>query len=157
MELMPIQMKTDITVRDFEVKDLPVCWDISLDLWGWDIAEKIEDEMMDKFDTPSKFPPYFCVAETEGRIVGFSGCRRALVMSNAWEMIWNNVHFDFQRRGIGRLMIEYRLEQIKKKGGTIVFTMTKLPQLPGGSGFEIVSRIDGWYLMVNKLGSVDIT
>jgi len=157
MEPMPIQMKTEIIVRDFEVDDLEACWDISLDLWGWDISEKIQDEMMDKFDNPSEFPPHFCVATHDEKIVGFSGYRRALVMSDAWEMIWNNVHSEYQRKGIGRLMVEYRLEQIKARGGKIIFTMTKFPMLPGRSGFQTVSIIDGWNLMVNKLGPVDIT
>ena len=150
-------MKTDYRVRDFKVSDLVNCWEVSFDLWGPTIANKILYEMTDKFDSPSGWPPHFVVVEYKGKIVGFAGYRRALIMTDAWEMIWNNVSKEHQRKGLGSLMAAYRVDKIKELGGKIIFTMTKYPPMPGSVGFETVSVIDGWHLMVNKLGAVDIS
>jgi GNAT superfamily N-acetyltransferase len=143
------------TVRDFEIKDQHACWDISVDLWGEGIANKIQDEMFDVFEFPSGWPPFYCVAECDKKIVGFAGYRRALIMADAWEFSWNNVHKDHQREGIGRILVDYRINKIKEFGGTMIMTMTPYPDLPGKRGFEVVHDFgNGWFLMINKLGPV---
>src|SRR5947208_16948619 len=57
--------------------------------------------------------PYF-VMEHDGTIVGCGGFQ--LEPSVAW-LKWGMIHRDWQRRGLGRLLLMYRLKEINKAGG----------------------------------------
>lgn len=69
----------------------------------------------------SKPNPYFIVAEIDGRVVGYE---MGYDVKGKLYDCYKAIHPDFQRKGIGKLLLEKQLEIAKKRGYKYVFIKT---------------------------------
>jgi len=80
----------------------------------------------------------FSVVEVDGRVVGC--CALAVIWSDLAEIKSLAVAEDFQRKGIGRELVERAVEQAVTLGVEKVFALTLEPVFFEKQGFEVVDK-----------------
>ena len=85
---------------------------------------------------------HYCVALARGRVVGFAGWAKSHVDYDVAEFVWCNVLEDFRGRGIGRLLTDYRLADIKAAGFKTVICGTMVPLIYAAYGFKSLGIYD---------------
>lgn len=144
-------------IRKLKYGDITAVSDIMIDLWGKEIAIHAANEMDEMFFSNSLWPPQYFVAEIDGNVVGFAGFKKMWLMSNSYEIIWNNVKKEYQGQKIGKMLMLKIIENVKSLGGTLIFSMTKNP-IPGlKRGFRKVDEFNGYFLMALELGPTEIS
>jgi GNAT superfamily N-acetyltransferase len=138
-------------VRTLEHEDIQACLDIAAHFWDEKTVLSIYNELKASTLPDQNWPPHYFVTELDSEIVGFAGYRRALYMPHAWEFTWCNVHPDFHRTGVGRLLTELRLDAIRHAGGKIVQAASKNPQHLFQAGFVTMYLTDGWFIVLKTL------
>lgn len=144
------------TIRSMEVADIKACRKIVEDNWDAEIADQAADEMSEMFDSFTRWPPRYFIAENEqNEVVAFAGYKAAWLMSNTYELIWVNVRKDVQGAGLGKVLTERRLAEIAAKGGSAVLMMTQKPEYFKQFDFEPIHEYYGpkgsWTLMTKQL------
>ena len=99
------------------------------------VAEKIHEELKD----PNI---HYCVALARGRVIGFAGWSKSNIDYDVAEFVWCNVLEDFRGRGIGRLLTDYRLADIRAAGFKAVICGTMVPNIYMAYGFKILGAFD---------------
>lgn len=144
-------------LRDLKFEDIPICQSIVAAHWGAEIAASAVLEMEEMFTSNSRWPPHYYVVENNFEIIGFGGFKSAWLMSNTYELIWVNVAPGAQGMGVGRMLTLARLDEIRRRGGTLVLLMSRRPAFFEQFEFETVCNFDdGMCLMVNQLAPITI-
>lgn len=145
-------------IRDLKYKDLPACAMLVENEWGCETAERAHLQMIEMFRmTEAQLPPQFYVCESiEGDIIGFAGFKATMLMHNEYDLIWIAISPKAQGLGIGKALTKTRLDEIKRRGGTLVALMTEKPNYFLQFGFTVSRVFDGWHLMHLQLGKVGI-
>lgn len=99
------------------------------------VAENIHEELKD----PNI---HYCVALARGRVIGFAGWTRSHTDYDLAELVWTNISADFQGRGIGRLLMDYRIADIKAAGFKAAILGTMKPLIYGAYGFKTIGIYD---------------
>jgi N-acetylglutamate synthase-like GNAT family acetyltransferase len=81
----------------------------------------LRDELEAAFE-PSKFvqPKYF-VVEDNDKVIGFGGYCNCGYDVQAFGLTWCNVNPDYKNQGVGKMLVQARLEAIANEGGKKVF------------------------------------
>ena len=99
---------------------------------------------------------FYFVALAHGTgVKGFAGVKKTHANRYIWEFTWNAVLPEFQKQGIGRALVEKRVELVKEKGGRAIILSTGKPEVYEKYGFEPVYQIPGdWsnVVMMMSLG-----
>lgn len=150
-------MSNEVIIRDLRFCDIPDVQKIIEENWIFEIASKSGLEMKEMFGN-AKWPPHYYVAEMNGQVVGCGGLKSAWLMSNTYELIWINVDKQYQGNGIGKLLIEKRINHIKNLGGTLILLMTQKPWMFSPYQFSY-DRLynDGWVLMSLQLKPISLS
>lgn len=146
-------------IRDLKYKDLPTCAMLVEKEWGCEAAERAHQQMLEMFRlTEAQKPPHFYVAEDSmtGEIIGFAGFEYTMLMKDNYNLIWIAISPKAQGLGLGKALTAQRLNEIKRRGGTLVALMTQKPNYFLQFGFEVTRVFDGWHLMHLQLGKVGI-
>ena len=98
-------------------------------------ADNIHDELKD----PSI---NYCVALARGRVVGFAGWAKSHVDYDLAELVGCNVLADFRGRGIGRLLTDFRLADIRAAGFKAVICGTMVPNIYRAYNFQSLGKFD---------------
>jgi GNAT superfamily N-acetyltransferase len=78
-----------------------------------------------------------------GRIVGFAGWHPSPCCYSIAEFTWCNVEPEFQGRGIGKILFNYRQNEVTNcKYGAIILT-THLTEMYQKYGFSILTKVNG--------------
>ena len=85
---------------------------------------------------------HYCVALARGRVVGFAGWAKSNIDYDVAEFVWCNVLEDFRGRGIGRLLTDYRLADIRAAGFKAVICGTMVPNIYRAYGFKELGVFD---------------
>jgi GNAT superfamily N-acetyltransferase len=144
-----------LIIRDLHRDDILACQMIVAEHWGWPVATHAGLEMGEMF-CHSLWPPYYYVVEDDRGIVGFAGFKASWVMSNTYELIWVNVATRALGNGVGRMLTQKRLDEIKRRGGALVTLMTQKPLFFAKFGFRSLANFDGWELMVRQIAPVTL-
>lgn len=143
-------------LRDLSLIDIPSCQEIVAEHWGIKIADNAVIEMEEMF-SGTRWPPHYYVVEDEIGVVGFGGFTSTRMMSNTFELIWVNVHPRAIGKGVGTMLTRKRLTEIRRRGGNLVFLMTRKSSFFVKFGFRAVANFDGLDLMVNQFAPVAIS
>lgn len=112
-----------------------------VDKQGPEVAQLTEDLLRD----PTALPRYSFIAEQDNQIVGhilFTQARLASDKSHAIQaqiLAPLAVHPEYQRRGIGQLLIQAGLEKLKSEGIDLVFVLGH-PEYYPKAGFEVAAH-----------------
>ena len=86
-----------------------------------DVAEELPRERLSKGDASGYF---FVIAEHYGRMVGYTCYGPIAGSAGSFDLYWIAVHPDFQRRGLGRLLIRETERLIRKSEGGRIYVKT---------------------------------
>lgn len=93
---------------------------------------------------------YF-VALVHGGVKGFAGYKKTGISETVFEFPWCVVTKEYQGKGLGRLLTEHRLAEVKAKGAQAVLLATPHPKIYQRYGFRMVAVLEkDWapYLML---------
>lgn len=100
---------------------------------NWPTDKRVADNIHEELKNPSI---HYCVALARGRVVGFAGWAKSYIDYDVAEFSWCNVIADFRGRGIGRLLTDYRLSDIRAAGFKTVILGTMVPAIYRAYGFK---------------------
>jgi len=143
-------------IREMRGDDVPACVNITFDNWGMNIANRFEDEVRHAWLHGLSDPPVYCVAEEDGLIIGYAGIKSSWIMHGVWDFIWINVSKKHQNKGVGKVLTQSRIDDVKKKGGSVICLMTREWPFFERFGFRIGRVIDGWAHMTLRLKELNI-
>ena len=88
---------------------------------------------------------YYHVALMDGCVVGFGGFKKTGINRRVYEIPWCVVHPEYQKHGIGRLLTERAIEDVRERGGKIIFLSTPSPEFYSRFGFRLIDHIPGMW------------
>lgn len=152
------------SIRKLAAADVQAVIALALSNWPDDerIARSLPLELADMFSNATYRPTFF-VAEIDGEIVGFGGWNWAWHNYDIYEIFWGNVAKGYQGRGIGRQLVEARLEDIAKVAASeplarqsYVTVSTDHREMYERYGFSVIAMMDLWqdpetHLMMKSL------
>jgi|ERR1700722_2073770 len=146
-----------IEIRNIRPSDVDSCHRIVCENWNKEVGKRFLTEVTHAWAMDMEMPPSYYVADNEhGEVVAFAGMMASFLMDGVWDLIWSNVKKEFQREGIGKKLMEYRLNEIKRCNGSVVHLMTQSPAYFSKFGFEIAKSYGSWKLMSLWLGTLTL-
>ncbi|MES2213457.1 MAG: GNAT family N-acetyltransferase [Patescibacteria group bacterium] len=111
-------------------------------------------ELKDMFGKSQVTPIYF-VAEEKGKILGFAGFSQSWMDYSIWTIFWVNVLPNLQKQGIGKLLVDRVIKEIrKKKNAKLILLSAKIPDYyVKHFDFKTIDKVDDSY----DLMSLDIS
>ena len=106
---------------------------------NWPSDKRVTDNIHEELRNPAI---YYCVALARGRVVGFAGWSKSNIDYDLAEFVWANVLSDFRGRGIGRLLTDFRLADIRAAGFKAVICSTMVPLIYGAYGFKTLGTYE---------------
>ena len=100
---------------------------------NWPGDKRVSEEIHDELTNQNI---HYCVALARGRVIGFAGWSKSNIDYDVAEFVWCNVLEDFRGRGIGRLLTDYRLADIRAAGFKAVICGTMVPNIYAAYGFK---------------------
>ena len=106
---------------------------------NWPGDKRVAENIHDELRNPAI---HYCVALARGRVVGFAGWAKSNVDYDLAEFVWSNVLADFRGRGIGRLLTDFRLADIRAAGFKAVICGTMVPNIYRAYNFQSLGKFD---------------
>jgi D-alanine-D-alanine ligase len=113
------------------------------------VAEEVIDSYL---DNPSGSGYHIQVAEVELRVAGYVGYGPAPLTEGTWDLYWIAVYTEKQGGGIGRALMNFAEDEIKRAGGRLIIVETSSKPGYGKTrhfylkqGYEIVGCIPDFY------------
>lgn len=140
------------------------CCPLVAENWGIEAADRCRDQMVEYFKG-GPYAPVFCIADIgdplsrdyQSMPVGFAAYQPSMRMKGSYDLIWIAVHLGFKTLGVGKKLTEWRIEEIKKRGGQMIELVTQKPDYFSKFGFFKLHHLGNeWYLMLKLLKTVDI-
>jgi ribosomal protein S18 acetylase RimI-like enzyme len=115
-------------------------------------VEITRELMVDTIERPTWNNYRFWVAETGGRIAGFTCVSPIHTTPDRYEIYWIAVHPDFHGQGIAMRLTELAIERIRELGGKKLYveTSTRAPYEPArnfylAAGFALEGTLPDYY------------
>ena len=106
---------------------------------NWPGDKRVAENIHEELRNPAI---HYCVALARGRVVGFAGWAKSNVDYDLAEFVWSNVLADFRGRGIGRLLTDFRLADIRAAGFKAVICGTMVPNIYRAYNFQSLGKFD---------------
>lgn len=150
--------------RATEIGDFKFCSDLVMENWGFEPAQRCEGQFAETYGE-SDYAPVFCIADLSDPLsrgyapmpIGFAAYQPSMKMKGSFDLIWIAVHRQYQAHGAGKVLTEWRINDIKKRGGQMIELVTQKPGYFSKFGFFKLHHLGNeWYLMLKLLAKVDI-
>ena len=145
------------SIRPIRMSDVDACCRIVRDNWGRPESERFAQQVSLVWADIEYTPIYYIADNEGGEVVGFAGMMQSYIMYGVWDFIWINVKKEFQKEGVGKRLVEYRLAEIKRCDGRAVHLMTQSPDYFSKFGFSIAQHYGPWKLMTLWLGPLELS
>ena len=91
------------------------------------------EEMEDMFNKGGGPRPIYFIAEEHGKIIGVAGYIQSWMDYNVYQIFWVNVAPGHQRKGIGKMLMERLIKEIRRRKNAhlILLTADAKKNLPG--------------------------
>ena len=103
-----------MNIRTLQEADIPAAAGIVGKNYSPVYAESAAREFQDMFGTAAIKPNYI-VAEEEGDILGVAGFIQSWMDYNVYNIFWVNVDPEHQRQGVGKLLMQKVIDEIKSQ------------------------------------------
>lgn len=140
-------------IRFLEQKDIPQC--VGIMKQNYPTAHKyhkrISIELTAMFvDTTN--PPQYFVIEKEQKVIGFAGFSQSWMDYDVYEVYWVNIDPQYQRHGLGSVLINRIIEEVCNRNGARILLTTTSPAFYEQFGFTVFEKMPGEYsLMMLRL------
>lgn len=143
-------------IRPIEIADVACCQEIVRANWDEAAGRRFAAEVSQVWALDMENPPQFFVVEVQGRVLGFAGMVRSMLMQGVWDFTYLAVDPNFHGNGIGAVLVTHRLREAERQGATVIHLMTQKPDYFARWGFQFLRRYDGegWCLLSRPIGSV---
>lgn len=144
--------------------DIDFCCEMAMSNWGLAAADRCHLQMIESMKK-GPYSPVFGIADIGDPLsrdftpmpVGFAAYAPSMLMKGAFDLIWLAVHPTYQKLGVGKHLINWRLDEIGKRDGQLVTLCTQKPDYFSRFGFFKLHHVgNDWYLMLKLLKRVDI-
>ena len=143
-------------IRPPTADDVGFCCDLAAENWDLETADRCHLQMIESFKK-GPYSPVFGILEMDGRPIGFAAFEPSMLMKGVFNLIWLAVHPQYRDRGAGKMLIDWRFDEIKKRGGQMVLLMTQKPDYFSKFGFfKLHHTGNEWYLMLKLLKAVNL-
>lgn len=144
-------------IRSLRSADIADCVSIvKLTFANLAVADREFVELSDSLRYPVLDAHHY-VAYADGSLVGFAGFIKSRKMHNEFDFTFLAVRPDYQGKNIGRALTEYRINEILKRGGTLIELTTRVPTwFAKHFGFEVTRSYGEWTSMAKQLGDVSL-
>ena len=106
---------------------------------NWPGDKRVAENIHEELTNPNI---HYCVALARGRVVGFAGWAKSHIDYDVAEFVWCNVLEDFRGRGIGRLLTDFRIADLRAAGFRTVICGTMVPLIYVAYGFKSLGIYD---------------
>jgi len=113
----------NIIIRLLEERDIDACAAIVGANYSEEYRKPSRDEIASMFSNAAIKPTYW-VAESNKEVVGFGGYVQSWMDYGVYQIFWVNVPAQFQRRGIGRLLVNKLISEIRNKPESDLIQLT---------------------------------
>lgn len=144
-----------INVRPIKVKDVDACYKIVRANFTSEVAGRFLDEIGQLW-TDMSFPPIYYVAEMDNAVVGFAGMIESWLLYRVWDFVWINVNKDYQKAGVGKALMEHRINEVIRCDGRTIHLMSRHPAYFEKFGFTVSKDYGAWKFMHRQLGIVEL-
>lgn len=143
-----------IKIGNFEKEDLKKLKIMLKDLNTFSREEvKVALEMAEEFLEKGKKSDYnFFTAKNDGKLLGFVCFGPTPLTKHTYDLYWIAVSKDYQRKNLGKLLLEFSEGKIKKRGGKIIIIETsstskyeKARRFYLKHGFKKITEIKNFY------------
>lgn len=122
--------------REANPKDIDEIVNILKQTFSEEDSKSAENEVKEMFSNSQNKPTYI-IAEENNKIIAVTGYIQSWFDFNAYEIFWVAVHPNYQGSGIGKKIIEYTTNEIKKiKEADIIILSTEATPFFIKCGFE---------------------
>jgi GNAT superfamily N-acetyltransferase len=139
--------------------DLNFCCGLVAKNWGAEAADRCTAQFVESFND-GPYAPVFCILDIEvagAGPIGFAAYQPSMKMKGSFDLIWIAVHDQYKGGGAGKALTEWRIDDIKKRGGQMIELVTQKPDYFAKFGFISVYHLGNqWYLMLKLLKPVEI-
>jgi GNAT superfamily N-acetyltransferase len=143
-------------IRPPTADDVGFCCDLAAENWDFATADRCHLQLIESFKK-GPYSPVFGIADIGPGPIGFAAFAPSMLMKGAFDQIWLLVHPQYRGSGAGKALINWRLDEIKKRGGQMVLLMTQKPDYFSKFGFfKLHHTGNEWYLMLKLLTAVNI-
>jgi N-acetylglutamate synthase-like GNAT family acetyltransferase len=103
------------------------------------------------------YSPVFGILEMGGSSIGFAAFSPTMLMKGSFDLIWLAVHPQYHGSGAGKMLVRWRLDEIRKRNGQMVLLMTQKPDYFNQFGFfKLHHTGNEWYLCLKLLKDVSL-
>lgn len=142
-----------MTIRELQVTDIPTIKKIIATNYSDEYANLAEKDMLLSFSLSHSIKPHFFVATENESVVGVVGYSQSMMDFHNYEMFWLNVDSTYQKKGIGKSLVERVLTEATKHKGRLLIISTTLPEFYAQWNFKICEKVGVYSLMTKKLSA----
>lgn len=112
-----------MNIRTLQEADIPAAAAIVGKNYSPKDGESATREFQDMFGSAA-IKPRYVVAEKEGNIIGVAGFTQSWMDYNVYNIFWVNVDPNHQRKGVGKLLMQRIIDEIKAQPDSRLILLT---------------------------------
>jgi GNAT superfamily N-acetyltransferase len=154
---MSTSIREHFTITPLQEADTRAVLGIGRRLWDDPIVrQNLPQELGDALRSNAWRKPRFWVARGYYEIIGFAGLCQSGINYHVFEFTWCNVLPEYQGKGVGRALVERRIEAARDAGGKVIILTTMKPEVYLRYGFKVLSEHQLWGKMPTSLMLMEI-
>jgi hypothetical protein len=151
-------------IRPPQYSEINFCCSLVAENWGVAAAERCRQQMIEYFKG-GEYAPVFAILDIGDPIsrdyapmpIAFTAYTPTMLVKGAFDFVWVAVHRQYQGLTAGKVLTEWRINEITKRGGQMIQLITQKPGYFSKFGFFKLHHVgNDWYIMLKLLKNVDI-
>jgi N-acetylglutamate synthase-like GNAT family acetyltransferase len=139
-------------IREMRRGEIDECVALVYANWGQIAASRCRRQALETFRGGDYAPVFYVYTDPRGDIAGFAAIEPVMLAPSAFNFIWLVIRDDYQKLGAGRELTEYRIAEVRRRGGTMIQLVTQKPAYFRKFGFFTQDDLGyDWVLMMRHL------
>ncbi len=129
------QKNEKLQLRFLQENDIEKCAELTRRMWP--DSPRVQRHIKHELTDPRAI---YITAHIDDVLVGYAGYQDTMLNYDIYEFIWCNVDPAYQGQGIGRKLVENRIDLIKLSHGRVILLTTTSPHIYTRYGFKSLSN-----------------